>query len=334
MVNQVKKLKKLQGGFLMNKLVSVVLPTFNGEEFIEQSIESVLKQSYKNLELIIVNDCSTDRTPHIIEEFAKKDSRITIIHNESNQKLPKSLNIGFKVAKGEYWTWTSDDNYYLENALEEMVNYLEKTPNKVLVCTDYTIIHHNGLKEDFIASVKIKDLISWDSIGACFLYRAQIAKYIGGYDESQFKVEDYDYWLKMGLEGEFGVIHKKHYVYRRHPMSLTYTQGFAEVAGKTEVLLVKYLPLYLKKYPNMDLDMRTQLRLYFINGENFRLKELYKKCNPKQKRDVYVYLRNCYIALNDKRFLRYLYMLGLKYRFKFWIWLLSRKHKKNESNHS
>lgn len=56
----------------MDKLVSIVLPTFNGEEFLAQSIESVLKQSYKNLELIIVNDCSTDSTPRIIEEFAKK----------------------------------------------------------------------------------------------------------------------------------------------------------------------------------------------------------------------------------------------------------------------
>ena len=102
----------------MDKLVSIVLPTFNGEEFLAQSIESVLKQSYKNLELIIVNDCSTDSTPRIIEEFAKKDSRIKIIHNAINQKLPRSLNIGFNAASGEYWTWTSDDNYYLENAIE------------------------------------------------------------------------------------------------------------------------------------------------------------------------------------------------------------------------
>lgn len=153
----------------MDKLVSIVLPTFNGEEFLAQSIESVLKQSYKNLELIIVNDCSTDSTPRIIEEFAKKDSRIKIIHNTINQKLPRSLNIGFNAASGEYWTWTSDDNYYLENAIEEMVAYLEENPNKVLVCTDYTIIKHNGFKEeDFIASTKIADLISWDSIGACF----------------------------------------------------------------------------------------------------------------------------------------------------------------------
>lgn len=320
----------------MDKLVSVVLPTYNGEEFLAQSIESVLKQTYKNLELIIVNDSSTDKTPQIIEEFAKKDSRITIIHNKSNQKLPKSLNIGFRAAKGEYWTWTSDDNYYLENALEEMVNYLEENPNKVLVCADYTFIHidrdNNIRNGEFIASGKIEDLISYDSVSACFLYRAEIARFIGEYDESQFKVEDYDYWLRMGLVGEFGAIHQKIYVYRYHPNSLTCSQQLGEVAKKTEKLLEKYLPLYLKKYPNLDLDILSQLRLCFINNaQTLELKELYKSMDSQQKRNVYNYLRNRYIYSRDKKFLTYLYALGLLYRVKLWIWLFSRKNELKEN---
>lgn len=312
----------------MDKLVSIVLPTFNGEEFLAQSIESVLKQSYKNLELIIVNDCSTDSTPRIIEEFAKKDSRIKIIHNAINQKLPKSLNIGFNAASGEYWTWTSDDNYYLENAIEEMVAYLEENPNKVLVCTDCTIIEHNGLKEqDFIASAKIEDLISYDSVGACFLYRAKIARLTGEYDESQFKVEDYDFFLKIGLAGEIGVIHKKHYVYRRHPNSLTHTQSLGEITGKTENLLQKYLPLYLEKYPNLNLNLASKLRLCFINGDDTKLKEFWKEASPKEKRDFYVHLRNCYVGLKDRKYRDYIFKLGLLYRLKFWIWFLSRRNK-------
>lgn len=307
----------------MNKLVSIVLPTFNGEEFIKESIESVLKQTYKNLELIIVNDCSVDSTPQIIEEFAKKDSRIKIIHNEKNQKLPKSLNIGFNVANGEYWTWTSDDNYYLENAIEEMVAYLEENTNKVLVCTDFTIVRTNTNKiKEMIVSEKIKDLISSDTVGACFLYRAQIAKIIGGYDETQFKVEDYDYWLRMGLEGELGAIHKKRYVYRLHANSLTGTQGFAEVAGKTEKLLLKYLPLYLKKYPNLDLDLKSIFRLYLINKKDYKLKELLKNYSFKEKRSLYSYLRYSYFGLKDEKYREAIYQMGLIYRFKFWIWLL------------
>lgn len=319
----------------MDKLVSVVLPTFNGEEFIKQSIESVLNQSYKNLEFIIVNDCSSDSTPHIIEEFAKKDSRIKIIHNKSNQKLPKSLNIGFNEANGEYWTWTSDDNYYLENAIEEMVAYLEENPNKVLVCTDFTNVHidtnGNSSESEFAVSEKIEDLIYWDSVGACFLYRAEVAKSIGGYDESCFKVEDYEYWLRMGLKGEFGTIHKNLYGYRLRPQSLTGTQKLYEVAGKTERLLLKYLPLYLKKYPNLDLKLKCKLRLCFINGEDYKLKELWKKCSLREKRDFYIYLRTCYASLKDEKYREAIAQIGLFYRFKFWIWLLSRKHKLEQS---
>ena len=316
----------------MNKLVSVVLPTFNGEEFIEQSIESVLKQTYKNLELIIVNDCSSDSTPQIIEEFAKKDSRIKIIHNEKNQKLPKSLNIGFSLANGEYWTWTSDDNYYLEGAIEEMVAYLEENQNKVLVCTDFTIIRTNTNKsKEVVVSEKKEDLISQYCIGACFLYRAEVAKLIGGYDETQFKVEDYDYWLKMGLEGEFGSIHKKYYVYRRHSNSLTDTQRFAEIAGKTEKLLLKYLPLYLKKYPNLDLkSLKSIFRLYLISGKDYKLKELFKKYSFREKRGFYSYLRYSYVSLKDEKYREAIYQMGLFYRLKFWFWLFKTRKLRNE----
>lgn len=135
----------------MDKLVSIVLPTFNGEEFLAQSIESVLKQSYKNLELIIVNDCSTDSTPRIIEEFAKKDSRIKIIHNTINQKLPRSLNIGFNAASGEYWTWTSDDNYYLENAIEEWWLTLRKIQIKCLSAQIIRLSNTMALKRKILS---------------------------------------------------------------------------------------------------------------------------------------------------------------------------------------
>lgn len=92
--------------------VSIVLPTFNGSKYIKQSVESVLSQTFTDFELIIVNDCSTDDTLSICNELKELDSRITIISNETNKKLPASLNIGFRRAVGEYFTWTSDDNLF------------------------------------------------------------------------------------------------------------------------------------------------------------------------------------------------------------------------------
>ena len=80
--------------------ISIVLPTFNGEAYLAESIESILSQSFEDFELIIVNDCSTDRTAEIIEQYVKKDSRVKSIYNDVNQRLPKSLNIGFENASG------------------------------------------------------------------------------------------------------------------------------------------------------------------------------------------------------------------------------------------
>lgn len=84
------------------KLVSVLLPVYNGERYLEQSIRSVLEQTYENLELIIVNDASTDNSLYIAQNLAKDDSRIRIITNPENLKLPKSLNKGFENANGLY----------------------------------------------------------------------------------------------------------------------------------------------------------------------------------------------------------------------------------------
>ena len=106
--------------------VSVVMPVYNGEKYLKQSIESVIQQSYKDWELIIVNDCSTDRSRDIMQSYVEVDSRIRIVDNSNNLKLPMSLNAGFREARGEYLTWTSDDNLYKVNALEELVILIRK----------------------------------------------------------------------------------------------------------------------------------------------------------------------------------------------------------------
>ena len=109
--------------------ISIILPTYNGQLYIREAIESVIKQIFKDWELIIVDDCSSDNTLDIIKEYEKLDSRIRVIHNEVNKKLPASLNIGFSYAKGEYFTWTSDDNLYLPSALYRMNLYLDENPD-------------------------------------------------------------------------------------------------------------------------------------------------------------------------------------------------------------
>ena len=84
----------------MKDLISVVLPVYNGEKYLRESIDSVIAQTYQNWELLIVDDCSTDSTALIAKEYAEKDSRIHYYLNEKNLRLPRNLNRGFSLAKG------------------------------------------------------------------------------------------------------------------------------------------------------------------------------------------------------------------------------------------
>ena len=91
-------------------VVSIVLPVWNGEKYLTTAINSILAQRFADFELIVVNDCSTDKYAVIARGFAAADPRIRVIDNERNLKLPASLNRGFKTARGAFFTWTSDDN--------------------------------------------------------------------------------------------------------------------------------------------------------------------------------------------------------------------------------
>ena len=206
----------------MSPKISIVLPTFNGETHIAKAIHSIQTQTLQDWELIIVNDASSDRTGSIAEEFAAEDSRITVLHHAKNRKLPAALNTGFRKARGCYWTWSSDDNTYEPEALQRMSDYLDSHENVVMVCADCLYIQEDGERTvRFSVKTEAADLICGDSCGACFLYRAETARRIGDYDSSKFLVEDWDYWLRMGLFGRIDAIHDVLYRYLFHANSLT-----------------------------------------------------------------------------------------------------------------
>lgn len=206
------------------KLISIVLPVYNGEAFLEEAIKSILNQTYQNLELIVVNDCSTDNTAQIIEEYERLDNRIRIINNEKNMKLPLSLNAGFEIANGEYLTWTSDDNIYMPTAVEEMYSFLEENMEYGFVYTDMEFINEMGEVYGRNES-KPQDLFLYNCIGACFLYKSDVKKVIGGYCPEKFLVEDYDYWLRVSKQYKIGHIEKCLYKYRNHVNSLSVTKA-------------------------------------------------------------------------------------------------------------
>lgn len=117
----------------MNKaLVSVVMPVYNAEKFLPQAIESVLSQSYKNFEFIIVNDFSFDNSYQICEKYQKIDPRINLFQNKKHQRVGFTLNRAIGQSKGQLLARMDADDIMLPNRLEEQVNYFNK--NKGVVC--------------------------------------------------------------------------------------------------------------------------------------------------------------------------------------------------------
>lgn len=262
-------------------VVSIVLPTYNGARYIKESLDSVLSQTFQAWELIIVDDCSTDETLQIAEEYAKQDSRVQVMHNAENKRLPESLNIGFRTAKGKYLTWTSDDNIYLPMAIEKMVEGLDEYTDCPMVCADMYYIDENGNISGTAVEFDEYYMLSKDLVGACFLYRRTALEVVGEYDSSKVYVEDYDYWLRISkCMGRIMRIPHILYKYRRHGGSLTATK-IREVRKQAVLLWSEYADDFIGRYHN-DKRVLCEMYYYFVmaNARDWELAKSIKKIVP------------------------------------------------------
>ncbi|MFD1095230.1 glycosyltransferase family 2 protein [Salegentibacter chungangensis] len=202
------------------ELISIILPVFNGQEFLAQAIESCLNQTYKNLELIIVDDASEDKSLEISRAFAAKDNRLKIFSNKENLKLPGSLNSGHAWANGNFITWTSHDNVLKPDFLEK--HFQNIVANKADISySNYDMIFADGnIKREHHPGPP-EYLLFGNQIGASFLYRKKVFEELSGYDENLFLVEDYDFWLRAGMNFKYSKIEYNLYSYRIQPESLT-----------------------------------------------------------------------------------------------------------------
>lgn len=271
------------------------MPTYNGEKVIKKSIESVLSQTYENWELIIVNDCSTDNTIHLLESYEKYDTRIHVINNASNQKLPRSINIGFAHATGELLTWTSDDNIYHSNAFEVLVDTLNDNPNIDFVYSDFNVVDLDG---NLLWTEEKKDpdeLRFYNTVGACFLYKKSLANIIGEYDHNLFLAEDYEYWIRAYLHGKLLHIPDKLYDYGWHDKSLTATRK-ADISKATFLAKEKHFDELLECCTSQDERNTFFWEMLAVLTDPNEYKTFRKRCykldNSFAKADRHKFLKN------------------------------------------
>lgn len=220
-------------------LISVVLPVYNQKSYLEKSIHSLLSDSKYPLELVLVNDGSTDGSEQIAEKFSR-DSRVRLISQE-NQGLSSALNTGFQQVSGSFLSWTSADNAYLPGTLDRLASFLLANPDVGMVYANVGLIDDNG-QPNCNSSYRIQDQDSQDTshlllpisaeslsehndnfINACFMYRREVRDATGAYDPDCNGLEDYEYWLRVSLSSRIAHIDTDEilYLYRLHDNSLS-----------------------------------------------------------------------------------------------------------------
>lgn len=182
-----------------NPLISIILSTYNWEKYIENSILSIINQSYNNFEFIIINDCSIDNVESIILKYSRKDERIKYLKNLKNLKLAKSLNRWLKIAKWKYIARIDDDDIWEKEKLKKQINFLKKNDKYLLIWTNWIFINKKWKKiwnfSNIINNNVIKKYILSKN---CFTHSSVLFKNIWEYYNENYNwVEDYELWLRL-----------------------------------------------------------------------------------------------------------------------------------------
>ena len=138
----------------MNKKVSIIVPVYNAEKYLVRSLNSILNQTYKNLEIIIIDDCSTDNSKKIIKEYALKDNRIIPFYSEINQGVSKSRNIGLSTFSGDYVVFVDADDFMVKDCIEIMVNAAYEYDSDI-VDSYHMIVYENKGKKYYFTEGKV-----------------------------------------------------------------------------------------------------------------------------------------------------------------------------------
>jgi len=220
-------------------LVSIVLPTYKRARVLPHAIRSVLAQTYGHWELIVVDDNSPDDTAQVVAGFS--DPRIRYVKNDPNLKLPRALNRGFSLARGEYLTWTSDDNLFGETAIAKMVARLGQGDCDLVYADYWLFSQDDDAGQPLDPQVdRLPDTVQLDKgnhMGACFLYTRRLYEAVGDYDPELFLVEDYDFFIRAAKRFRFAHIAEPLYHFRRDDDTL-YLSRYADV--KASDVLVRY----------------------------------------------------------------------------------------------
>lgn len=205
-----------------NILFSVVIPTYNRADLISETLDSVFSQTYKNFEILVIDNCSTDNTEELLKPLVN-ENKIIYIRNEKNFERAYSRNVGLKHAKGDFLTLLDSDDFMYENALSDAFSYIQANPEIKVFHNKYEVVNNERQSIYKMPYTPLKNqykaLCSGNFLSAIggFINREIYTKFTFNTDIKMIGAEDYEFWLQILARYKLGRIDKINSGLREHP---------------------------------------------------------------------------------------------------------------------
>lgn len=273
----------------MDEKISVIIPIYKVEEYLNRCVESVVNQSYQNMEIILVDDGSPDNCPKMCDDWAEKDNRIKVIHKE-NGGLSDARNAGLKVAMGEYISFVDSDDWIAKDFYEFLIRVLTENSADIAECGVYLVndkkevLQKRGIKEEVLTLNRIealKRLLLEDGVYQTVWNKLYKRTIVQGILFEVGKYHEDEYWTYQVFDRieKMAVINQPGYYYLQRNSSIMGKKYSIKRLDGLEAHAERVQ--FLKKYPELKVLARQQLWfsllfhsqnvIYYLNGEEKRI---------------------------------------------------------------
>lgn len=249
------------------------MPVYNHAEYVTEAVESVLGQSYDNWELVITDDGSTDGSGEIVDDLARRDSRITVIHR-SNAGPAVARNTAAERAQGQWLTYLDSDDIWFPSTLGNFADYIAKRPDIKFIYGYRHRLNDDGSVTELAGKYQdgptgpVEIFRQMYISHLCVCYKRELLEEAGGYDESLRSVEDYDLYLRMSLHVRFWPLGLPTGLRRRHGSNISHQTGMLRLLEAK--ILHRFLERYGgRKFVSDDVIAKRLGKVYYSAGREF-----------------------------------------------------------------
>lgn len=280
--------------------ISVLLPVFNSEQYLKDTINSVLSQTFTDFELIIINDGSTDASESIIKSYS--DERILLVNNEENLGLIKTLNKGLGICRGKYIVRMDSDDIMIETRLEDQFKFMEKHPE--IIASGTALRRIGRLSGSYFPPKTDKLIRETLFLGSpiphptAIIRREILCKYNIEYDINYLHLEDYELWYKLSSYGKLANLNKRLLLYRISETQISTKYNNKQERGKKEFRKQIYNEYLLSLGLNTSFVFDKSF-LMTLKAQ-YKLKHTDKKSDPLNLLPVVLFI--AYISIPNQSF--------------------------------